>query len=82
MTVKELIAELKKFEGDLNVIMSKDPEGNGYSPYVDNFEAVYRPYNTWSGELLDEDEEYDPEDWLDYAKENRPYKVLVLVPVN
>lgn len=30
MTVKELIAKLKPMKGNLLVVLSRDPEGNGY----------------------------------------------------
>lgn len=62
MTVKELIDELSKLNPDLPVIMSKDTEGNGFSPLHDAEEAFYLSYNTWSGEHYseeDEDDEFD-----------------------
>jgi len=36
MTVKELKKTLEEFEDDDIVIMSKDGEGNGFSPLADN----------------------------------------------
>ena len=32
MTVKELIEELQEYDPDTVVVLSRDPEGNGYSP--------------------------------------------------
>lgn len=32
-TVESLIKELQKMDGKLPVVMSQDPEGNGYSPF-------------------------------------------------
>ncbi len=52
MTVKELIEQLSILPQDLQVILQKDAEGNGYSPLsgVDS-ECQYVPDNTWSGEV-------------------------------
>jgi len=35
MKVKELIESLKKLDPELEVILQRDPEGNGYSPLND-----------------------------------------------
>ena len=35
MKVKELIKELAEFDDDLEVVMSQDPEGNGFAPLSD-----------------------------------------------
>ena len=32
MKVKELISLLSEFEGDIEIVLSRDAEGNGYSP--------------------------------------------------
>lgn len=61
MTIKDLIAELQKLPADLQVILSKDAEGNGFSPLPTNFYSLgeYTPESTWSGEFQDT---ADPED--------------------
>jgi hypothetical protein len=50
MTVKELIAELQKFDPEAVVIAAKDDEGNGYSPVEPSatqlLPEVYT--NTWA----------------------------------
>ena len=53
MTVREVIEELSKCDPDYVVIMSKDAEGNGYSPLSDvvGDNNVYVPECDWSGEL-------------------------------
>lgn len=73
MKIKELMELLKGFDPDTIVVMSKDAEGNGYSPLTeissgDNYVAE----NSWSGyvgppELTDElrDEGYSEEDIVD-----------------
>ena len=84
MKVSDLIAKLQKLDQDRVVIMSKDGEGNDFSP-LDNIEtAAYCADSTWSGEvglekLTDKDRErgYDEED----VKENG-VPAAVLWPVN
>jgi hypothetical protein len=87
MKVKDLIEQLKDVDPDRTVIMSKDAEGNGYSPLYNMSEEIYCPDSTYSGEvyiekLTDElrklgytDEDLAPED-------DRNLKALVLGPTN
>ncbi len=51
MKVKELIEILKRVNPDLDVVMSKDAEGNFVSPFDDSCTGWYEPENTWSGEF-------------------------------
>lgn len=52
LTVKKLIKQLQAIEDqDRVVVMSKDGEGNGYSPLADFYEAAYLADSTWSGEV-------------------------------
>jgi hypothetical protein len=57
MTVKELKATLEEYDDDDLVVLSRDSEGNGYSPLSQHGGAWYRPDTTWSGDLLDDDED-------------------------
>ena len=52
MKVKKLIKLLKKVDGDRLVIMSKDEEGNNFSPLwkIDD-ECNYEADSTYSGEI-------------------------------
>jgi len=75
MTVKELIDKLKKEDPDRIVVMSKDSEGNSYSPLHSFWTGAYKAETTWRGEvgleeLTNEDIEqgYDEEDVLDGDK--------------
>ena len=53
MTVKKLIKQLQEIENKVRVvIMSKDAEGNGYSPLSNLQESAYEADSTWSGEIL------------------------------
>jgi hypothetical protein len=60
MKASKLIKLLEKHP-DWEVVMSKDGEGNGFSPLAEIGEQLYVPDSTWSGEVfsLDEKEEHD-----------------------
>ena len=68
MKVKELMEYLRGFDPEMEVILQKDSEGNGYSPLagVDD-QAVYVAESTWRGEVYDlgwsaEDADMDEEE--------------------
>ena len=52
MTIDELRQQLAELDlpGDTPVILSKDAEGNGFSPLVEAETAMYAADSTWSGE--------------------------------
>ena len=76
MKVKELINKLKELDGELKVILSKDSEGNSYSPLWNCIEGFYFPTTSYSGETyFEEDYEDDPE-----LKEGE--KAIVFFPTN
>lgn len=54
MNVKDLIAELQHLPPGAVVVMSKDGEGNGYSPLSSAYLGSYVAETTWSGEWDDE----------------------------
>ena len=51
MKVNELLARLLTLDPDIEVVMSKDSEGNNFSPCSSAEEAYYVPESTWSGEI-------------------------------
>ena len=61
MKIYELIALLERHDRELEVIMSKDGEGNDFSPLADVNEGSYRPDTTWSGEVVPEYDNEPPE---------------------
>ena len=69
MLVKELIELLKTLPEEAEVIMAKDPEGNGYSPLSSVYgKGIYVPESTWSGDVYSsewtaEDAGMDDEEW-------------------
>lgn len=71
MTVAQLIADLQNFPPTHIVVMSKDGEGNSFSPFAEANIGMYEADSTWSGDLVCE------EDADDY-KEN----AVVLWPTN
>jgi hypothetical protein len=85
MRSHELAAELLKHP-DVELILQKDAEGNGYSPLrgVD-FDVVYVPDNTWSGTVYDtswsaEDADMDEGEWKTILRQTHMHAVLH--PVN
>ena len=86
MNVLELINLLNDLPPELEVILQKDSEGNGYSPLegVDG-ECIYIKDSTWSGDIysLDwsaDDADMDEKEWKKFKKDNK--KVVVLWPNN
>lgn len=56
MTIEQLIKELSKLDGKLQVIQAKDAEGNSFSPLSCISLEEYIPENSWSGELVCDDD--------------------------
>lgn len=85
MKVKDLIELLKKKDQEFEVIISKDSEGNCYSPLSDSWEGYYIPDSTYSGECynhedFDMNDEDDIDDFNEIKKEGK--KALILTPIN
>jgi hypothetical protein len=88
MKVSELIEALKDLPPDLEVVMSKDAEGNGFSPLdgIDD-DSVYIPESTYHGDVYSitdvednpEDYGFEDDEWED-VKKTRP--CVVLWPTN
>lgn len=85
MKVSELIEALKDLPPEMEVILQKDAEGNGYSPLsgVDP-DAIYMEETSWSGEVWStnwtaEDACMDDDEWESFKKQPR---CLILYPVN
>jgi hypothetical protein len=55
MKVRELIEELSKMDGGAIVVLSKDTEGNGYSPLSSIVPGEYQEQSSWSGEFFELD---------------------------
>ena len=85
MNVKELREAIKDLPNDMEVILQKDSEGNGYSPlYAADSNAVYIPENDYSGGVYSmdwsaDDACMDESEWLKLQKKPR---ALILAPTN
>jgi hypothetical protein len=86
ITVKELKEILAGLPDDMEIIMSKDSEGNKFSPLSDvDYNSIYVPETTWYGTVYsdswtaDEACYDDEEEWQEVLKQPR---VLVLWPTN
>ena len=85
MTVKELKEEIENLPDDMEVILQKDSEGNGYSPlYTTDADAVYIPDSTWSGNVYSMEWSADDACMTDeeWDKIKLKPRVLVLAPTN
>ena len=86
MNVKELKEALEELPDDMEVILQKDAEGNGYSPLADaDPDCIYFPETTWYGEVRSlrhsaEDHCLEEDEWEDMKRDNP--RALVLAPVN
>lgn len=86
MNVKELREALANLPDDMEVILQKDAEGNGYSPLEGaDAEAIYLAETTWSGECYADswtagEAGFDEDEWDDIKQDNP--RCLVLFPVN
>ncbi len=65
MKVKELLQILKNLEAaspetlEYEVVMSRDAEGNGYSPLYNTALVRYEKDNSWGGEVSGWDEDVE-----------------------
>ena len=76
MKVKQLIKQLQKVNPNFEVVLSKDGEGNSFSPASDIGVYAYTPDNTWSGEIRDLDDELEED-------EDKPVaNAIVIWPTN
>jgi hypothetical protein len=85
MKVKDLIRELQLLDPEMEVILQKDGEGNGYSPLegVDE-NCVYIEETSYDGYVYDttwtaDEADMDLEEWKEML--NQP-RCVVLYPVN
>jgi hypothetical protein len=89
-TAGELADYLAVQPRDRKVVLSKDAEGNGYSPLAEAWEALYVADSTWSGEAYPTPEDLaeammppNTSGWSDDdAAPEGAERVIVLGPVN
>jgi hypothetical protein len=79
MKVSKLIEYLKTLDPDAIVILSKDAEGNGFSPITgDHSEGIYVPDTNWSGEFYCNDDIAEEDD----IDTEGAVRAVVLWPIN
>lgn len=84
MKVKELLEILKDLDPEMELIVQKDSEGNGYSPLAGaDSDAIYVAKTTWYGEVYEvdltpEDCCMDQEEWEEMQKLPR---TVILYPM-
>lgn len=85
MKVAELKKALESLPDDMEVIMQKDSEGNGFSPLSGaDPDGIYVAESTWSGDVYDADWTaseccMDEDEWAELQALPR---ALILFPVN
>lgn len=85
MTIRELKEAIVDLPDEMEVVLQKDSEGNGFSPLAGaDPDAVYIPDSTWSGDVYSMDWTADDvfmpeEEWE--AVRLKP-RTLILYPVN
>lgn len=85
MKVSLLLKILKELDPEMEVIIQKDSEGNGYSPLAGaDPEGIYVEESSWGGYVYDptwgaEGACMDEEEWQEILKLPR---ALILYPVN
>lgn len=81
----EILSELLEVDPEMEIIMSKDSEGNAFSPLCDWSCGIYIPESTWHGSLYDigwsADEAYmSQEEWNKFIDENP--RSIIFWPTN
>ena len=88
MKVSQLIEELEKLEKDRIIIISKDAEGNSFSPLSSVWKGLYKsdPDREWEGEVSEEvltkemrEQGFEEEDIL---QGDDAVSAVILTPVN
>lgn len=85
MTVKDLKEQIADLPDDMEVILQKDSEGNGYSPLAGvDPDGIYVADTSWSGQVFDgnwtsDEAGYEEKDWKKLLKKPRS---LILFPTN
>lgn len=82
MQVKDLIEQLQTLPPDVEVVLSKDSEGNGFSPYADPCLGYYFADTSWSGDFYDDVSMHDEPDEYPDIDEEKMIRAVCLWPLN
>ena len=81
--IKELLNNLDESYDDAEVIMSRDSEGNDYSPFSDiSTDAVYVEQASWYGDVYYESSYDNKKEWNEILEDNDCKKAIILWPRN
>lgn len=87
MKVSELVAKLLELPQELEVILQKDAEGNGYSPLSDvDADEIYVCESTYHGDVFQDSWTHEeagfpsPSEWESFKEDH--VRCVVLSPVN
>jgi hypothetical protein len=86
MNIKKLKELIKNLPDEMEVILQKDAEGNGYSPWSGGYVGIYEAETTWYGNVFLETDTFEDvgfdtdEEWEDFKSKMR--RSLVLRPIN
>jgi hypothetical protein len=86
MNIKQLKEAIKNLPDDMEIILQKDAEGNGYSPLRGaDKNCIYIAETTWCGEVYStkrsaEDNGFEEDEWKQIKKKHP--RALVLFPIN
>ena len=78
MKVSELIDALKEFDGDLEVYLQEDPEGNGFDTLFSIGEGIWDGESMYDPEWSADDACMEREEWDDFKR--KELKCVVLAP--
>jgi hypothetical protein len=79
MKVRTLIKQLEKLKNkDADIILQKDPEGNGYSPIegADHLAVYTKDYDVYDTRWTHEGACMEEDEWKEFKKTQKPCVVL------
>ena len=85
MNIKQLKESIANLPDEMEVVLQKDSEGNGYSPLAGiDPDVVYIPDSDWSGDVYpmewtSDDADMSDKEWEEIKSKPR---TLILYPVN
>ncbi len=83
MKVRELIELLEEEDPEAEVVLSRDSEGNDYSPVAEVDDGVYEAETTWNGQFYSNPgEDMDAAQEADWHEVRENPQALCLWPTN
>lgn len=86
MKISALKKAIKQFDDEMEVVLQKDAEGNGYSPLAEvHGNAIYIAESTWGGDVYSTEWSADEacmesDEWEEFKALNP--KCVILAPIN